>query len=102
MKSGQKLKLVNIEELEKQSQQNLVAEHHSLPVAESVLPTLVFVPTDNVCAALYGRHHERSEVGVVGQVDFGAARNERLDALDAASECRHVKGRPTQSVPWYE
>ena len=56
--------------------------------------------TDDFGAALYGRHHERGEVGVVGQVHFGAARDERLDALDAAPECRHVEGRPTQSVPW--
>ena len=56
-------------------------------------------PTDDFGAALNGGHHQRREVGVVGEVHLGAARQEGPDALDAAAERRHVKRSPTQSVP---
>ena len=55
--------------------------------------------TNDVAAALHCRDHERRESRVVGRVDVGAARQERLDALDAAAVRRHVERRPAQTVP---
>ena len=56
-------------------------------------------PTYDFGAALDGGHHERREVGVVGEVHLGPARHEGLDALDAPVKRRHVQGSPPQSVP---
>ena len=62
--------------------------------------TFICFPTDDFGAALDGGHHQRREVGVVGEVHLGAARQEGPDALGAAAERRHVQRSSAQSVPF--